>query len=617
MHYDIRRTVVPDTFDSRDLVYRPLLSPLPPCSWSSSWPEPESQEGRSCVGHAMANLIEIVSLRTKRRWRRALATILAPVVRERPSAEMIYQLALRYDEELGANGTSLRAALKGWYHHGVALRSLWQDRIDDIENDEFRKHCLDRPLGAYYRINHRRLDDVQSAICESGAVVAALRVHTNWVRKAPPATIPDHWELGDGGLDLHAVAVIGYDHKGFQILNSYGPGWGNAGTWSITYGTWLKCAVDAWVARIGVPGTIGHDDLTRSGRSTLDGPAARPAPNRDTLRLHLVSLGHDGGFCRQGRYVSSRRSLEATLEKAGSSEAKHIMVWFHDSMLEDEEQRWIADGDIAWWEENGIYPIYVCWPARFVRQALEDVARRIERELPATGVHADMRHQVDRLSERWARGLAASWQELIDLPTKRRAKYFLARLSRGLAERKKQNQKIHYAAAGNGCSYLLALLDRAYLDRDTSALVPQPSTISLLAPTCDIKELSDRVQDVPNGSEIHLYSLTDEADEVAGHQIDRFRIHSRSFLTVVARSLAQRGIVRSDWERIEAAVAGLDRHARRRDNPRWSLRQVPSEYSGARSPLELNTDPLTLTSIARDMVEPQVVQQKPTLPRRS
>src|SRR4051812_18932160 len=73
------------------------------------------QEGQSCTGHAVATVVN---------------TVLAHQYPDAPphvSPYMLYRMARRYDEYPGEEnvGSSLRGALKGWFHHGVALEADW------------------------------------------------------------------------------------------------------------------------------------------------------------------------------------------------------------------------------------------------------------------------------------------------------------------------------------------------------------------------------------------------------------------------------------------------------------------------------------------------------------
>src|SRR5207253_3568960 len=98
---------------------------------------------------------------------------------ERVSPYMLYRLARRYDEFLGEKdvGSSLRGAFKGWFHHGVATEKDWPD-LDmspepDLDDPAFMRKCRERPLGAFYRVNPYRLDDMLSAITELNAIAVS------------------------------------------------------------------------------------------------------------------------------------------------------------------------------------------------------------------------------------------------------------------------------------------------------------------------------------------------------------------------------------------------------------------------------------------------------------
>src|SRR5688572_26692442 len=158
---------VPDPFDERDLEYRPRLQPLPVSLDQRKKPHVMLQKGSSCVGHALATMINTVLRRT------------------RVSPYMLYYLARRYDEFEGEEdlGSSLRGGLKGWFNHGVALDRDWPalDPVPDLEEPAFVTKCRRRPLGAFYRVNAFRLDDMQSAVCELNGIVASAAIHQGWI----------------------------------------------------------------------------------------------------------------------------------------------------------------------------------------------------------------------------------------------------------------------------------------------------------------------------------------------------------------------------------------------------------------------------------------------------
>lgn len=594
-------TILEDVFDPRDLLYRPLITPLPPTCEPFDWPEPAHQEGRECVGYALSNIIEIVLREARSRSRWSFPNGGYGVHHDaKPSALMLYKLARRYDDKFGTEGTSygtsLRAALKGWYHHGVAIGEEWQgERLVNLgfllDNPDFRSECQKRPLGAYYRVNPFRVDDVQSAICETRGIVVTLTVPDRWV---PPGD-PPHPPLADADWEetgsLHAVVLIGYNEKGFLALNSYGPQWGERGTGTIPYDAWLRNAVDAWVARVGVPGTLLPDDRTRGGRSTLDGPAAARAPDQRPLKHHVISLGFDGDFSAHGRYVSTESSVnEILLEAARTDNCTHsIVVWFHDSLIGDDDQRWIAIDQIDWWKANGIYPIYFSWRSLFFSRLFEDLGRTLQWEMPITGVQRDMRRQVDRLCElRAERYLAPLWKELLAIASGESAKGIIDRVAKALDG---CGKPIHLVGAGVGSHLLL------------SRLAKVAKSIALLSPTCTVEQLCGFTDEQRKRTTVYL--LREETEEKAGCFAAGFEIHSHSFLTLVARSLQQPKDAfypkDGDALRPEENIVGLARRTRCWANdPCGGTHRIwaPSVECGAKTPRDFSSDPDTLDSLA-------------------
>src|SRR5262249_15588949 len=81
-------------------------------------------------------------------------------------------------------GSSLRGVFRGWFHHGVAIEKRWPALEPpptlDIESAKFGRESHERPLGAFYRVNAFRLDDMQSAINELGAIAVSAAIHEGW-----------------------------------------------------------------------------------------------------------------------------------------------------------------------------------------------------------------------------------------------------------------------------------------------------------------------------------------------------------------------------------------------------------------------------------------------------
>jgi hypothetical protein len=119
------------------------------------------------------------------------------VVRDtrRVSPRMLYALARRYDEWTGEDyeGSSCRGAMKGWHKHGVCADTIWRHdpgTPDYILTDERLRDAQRRPLGAYFRVNHKDVVAMHAAITEVGVLYASASVHTGWDEVKPDGSIP-------------------------------------------------------------------------------------------------------------------------------------------------------------------------------------------------------------------------------------------------------------------------------------------------------------------------------------------------------------------------------------------------------------------------------------------
>ncbi len=130
---------------------------------------------------------------------------------------MLYELAKRYDEWPGEgySGSSARGAMKGWHKHGVCSEEYWPSRPSKSNkgqlltglNDARTADALRRPLGAYYRVNHKDLVAMHAAIAEVGVLFATSNVHQGWGEPGDDGLI----EYSDTLLGAHAFAIVGYD----------------------------------------------------------------------------------------------------------------------------------------------------------------------------------------------------------------------------------------------------------------------------------------------------------------------------------------------------------------------------------------------------------------------
>ena len=309
----------PDPYDFRDLEYRPVLQPLEPSVHADRKDAAFTvltQEGQSCTGHAVAATINTVLTRGAQRFP-------TPPKVEAVSPYMLYRLARRYDDLSGEAdvGSQLRAAFKGWLRHGVALDREWNQRATahkvtpldadvDLDEPDFLASCRQRPLGAYYRVNAYRLDDMQSAISELHAIAVSAAIHDGWSKpkfvesgKERYAVIARAAEPEPKGG--HAFALVGYNEIGFLVQNSWGVDWGDHGFAILTYEDWLLSAYDAWVARPGVPNTPFARPPSSSARTATGEVVLHGGPNLLLLRNFVVNTTNDGRLSERGKMTST------------------------------------------------------------------------------------------------------------------------------------------------------------------------------------------------------------------------------------------------------------------------------------------------------------------------
>ena len=206
-----------DRPDIRDRYYEPALIRLEKQidNRNPSLVLDQGEEG-ACTGFGLAAAINILNEKQGRTGFRA-------------SMRMLYEMAKKHDEWPGFEyeGSSCRGAITGWYHMGVCLDSKWKY----VENKpghltvDAAFEARNNTLGAYYRLG-TRISDYHAALNEAGVIYCSAEVHAGWERPSKrTGVIP---VKGDS-LGGHAFTIIGYDHRGFWVQNSWGSSWGLRG----------------------------------------------------------------------------------------------------------------------------------------------------------------------------------------------------------------------------------------------------------------------------------------------------------------------------------------------------------------------------------------------------
>lgn len=372
----------PDRIDLRDWVYRPTLSMLPDQIVNCDKVPVVLNQGTegACTGFAMAAVINF-HLHNK-------GVIASSRDVDQVSPRMLYELARKYDEWPGENyiGSSARGTIKAWVAHGVCRKKDWPDNFHGVSN--FSYDIADRarnvPGGAYYRIQHKNIRDIHSALYETGIVYATLMVHDGWdepgkldKKKIKPAVVNfisnnkkktielpviTRWNRAKDG---HAVAIVGYTSEGFIIQNSWGPSWGNNGFALLPYEDWIMHATDSWVVQLGVPVNIdywkekGAADTT-AGRYRL----AQSIPLSE-IRPYVVDIGNNGKLSDSGEYWTTREDIRRMFENMNQKfddwPTLKIMLYLHGGLNDEKSvaKRIVAFKDVM--IKNQIYPLHIMW----------------------------------------------------------------------------------------------------------------------------------------------------------------------------------------------------------------------------------------------------------------
>lgn len=513
--------VRPDRVDLRDRPYMPRLRALPPeypdrAAVEAYLPRyakaglvlDQGREG-SCTGFGLAAVINYMF------WRQTLERPDAPVP-ERVSALMLYHLARFYDEWTGEDyqGSSCRGAMRGWHHHGACAEHTWPD-------GDWAADAAGRPLGAYYRIDTRSLNDVQSAIHEVGAVYVSASVHDGWAPDRltaepglPAPVIAEPLDAAETGG--HAFALVGYNARGFVVQNSWGTSWGHGGFAILPYDDWLERGADAWVAVMGAP-VVGRAPVYRVttaldqkasrrvvvvGASGAAGAQARgaaiPSWSEDEAYGHAIVMGNNGVVINNS--VASPNAL-ASLRKVVHDEplawlrargARDIVLYAHGGL--NSQDAAIARARVLGpvFATSGIYPVFFLWKTGFLEAVGDIITDHMEgqREGAWSDVWETATEAKDRAVEAFCEDVLVKsvWSQMKQnaeaartqpKPTLGLTVEYLVRLTADLGAA--DGLRVHLVGHSAGSILLGHLLD-VLLSRN----VPVASC-TLLAPACTVR----------------------------------------------------------------------------------------------------------------------------------
>ncbi|HYD52753.1 MAG TPA: C1 family peptidase, partial [Gemmatimonadaceae bacterium] len=479
-----------DTLDFRDRMYAPALCDVAPELPLERYlergvPVLDQENEGACTGFALATVANcLLRARAVRPDRRAV------------SPWMFYSLARRYDEWPGEDyeGSSIRGALKGWHKHGVCSSRLWvrkgaEKATPGTKDDPFTDGQI-RPLGAYYRVDHRDLVAMHAAITEVGILYASGDVHDGWDEVGPSGRIEQRETI----LGAHAFAIVAYDRKGFWIQNSWGDEWGKGGFCHLTYDDWLANGTDVWVARLGVPVQLASATRTASV-ATRGATTTRSSAVRD-LKPHVVSIGNDGLLRPGGQYGTTPADLDSLFARAEATMAswptKRLLLYAHGGLVDEAsaiERVATLRGTLL---ARQVYPISFIWKTDYLTTVANILADAVRSRRTEGVVDATKDFMLDRLDDalepiaRMATGKAV-WSQmkqnaLDSSKGQGGARLFLDRLAAFVARH--PDVEIHVAAHSAGSIFMAPVVRRLTANKGEGGLRARVATLSLWAPAC-------------------------------------------------------------------------------------------------------------------------------------
>jgi len=500
----------PDTVDFRDQLFVPTLVEVPlerPLeeflkryrdATRQSVPILDQGEEGACTGFGLAAVCNYL-----------LGTRSFGAKNEIVSARMLYEMAKRYDEWRGVDydGSSARGAMKGWHKHGVCLEKAWPYTTVhadlDLSNDR-ADDAVKRPLGAYFRVNHKDIVAMHAALAEVGILYATADVHEGWDEENvdPRTGVIKHHPTRTGG---HAFAIVGFDRAGFWIQNSWGKSWGKRGFGHLSYVDWLSNGYDVWVARLGAP--ICLDDMPVLGDKA--GAMRTAKVSFPDLRRHIVSIGNDGGLRASGTYGTTeedvRRIFRETIPTVTQGWKKpRILLYAHGGLVPEENAIQRVQDYLKPLLDAEVYPVAFIWKTDFwstLKNILDDCVKS-RRPDERMGSSKDfLLDRMDDTLERLARLLGGKkvWGEMKEnaaLASMREAGG--ARLvARCLAElAAKQSIELHVAGHSAGSIFMGPVVQ--LLTSATDAPIPAES----------LKDETDRVWEPINGLGLTIKTCT-------------------------------------------------------------------------------------------------------------
>lgn len=240
----------PDEPDHRDRAYHPkssVLRSLPALvDLRPDCPGVYNQESlHSCTANAVAAALEFAQMRQG-------------VPPTRPSRLFLYYNARKMEGTTHLDsGAQIRNAIKVAAAQGACSEETWPYRVGAYgiapPGSVYHDALHDRAL--VYALLRRSIDHLQACLAEGHPFIFGMNMYksfeSNRVYDTGTAHLPRPHEKHIGG---HAVLAVGYSQarRRFIVRNSWGPGWGSGGYFTLPYDYFLTphLAKNFWTIRM-------------------------------------------------------------------------------------------------------------------------------------------------------------------------------------------------------------------------------------------------------------------------------------------------------------------------------------------------------------------------------
>jgi hypothetical protein len=490
----------PDTVDFRDLMYISTLVEVPvekPLAQFKKFAVPILDQGTAgaCAGFGLATVANY--LLRKRKVRPDTTSV---------SPWMLYAMAQRSDphDEAAAYaniadpnpnvGASCRSAMKGWNQNGVCQESYYSERGPGKPANDIVADARLRPLGAYFRVNHKDLIAMHAALEEAGILYASALIHEGWFQTGSDGKIPRVPGISGG----HAFAIVGYDSSGLWLQNSWGKSWGKGGFGYLSYDDWLENGTDVWVARLGVPVELeSASSAATINTKNLDVQSSGYADPE--LAPHVISIGDNGTLKTNGQWAKTAEQVNHVFTTQFPAETanwgkKRLVLYAHGGLVSEDT----AVNRIGWYwsylKPREMYLVGFVWHTDYLTTLEEILHDAVAGVKPEGALDSAKDFLLDRLDDtlepiaRVATG-KAEWDKMKanavaatqnSAGGARVAVSAIKQYFDGLSAADRANFEIHLVAHSAGSIFLAPLVD--YMKQ--CGLRAQ--TCTLWAPACTV-----------------------------------------------------------------------------------------------------------------------------------